>query len=78
VKVEEERGGRNGTNVRLLLVFGSPYTCHLCLTDPAWNNSPGGLRKILSQGIFVLFSFFSFPHNCTRMYRVHTHVIYND
>ena len=51
--------GRNGTNGRLLLVFGSPYTCQLCLTDPVWDNSPGGLRKILSQRYF-LFLFFSF------------------
>ena len=63
----EKGEGRNGTNGRLLLVFGSPYTCQLCLTDPVWDNSPGGLRKILSQRYFLFLSFFS--HNCPHMYR---------
>jgi len=53
-------------------------TRQLCLTDPAWENSPGGLRKILSQRyICFVFFFFLFPHNCTHTYRAQTNVIYS-
>ena len=72
MKVEEERGGRNGTNGRLLLVFGSPYTCHLCLTDPAWNNSPGGTKEdSLARYICFVFFFFFSAHLHAYVSRAH-------
>jgi len=66
VKIEEEKGkGGMGLMVGYYLYLGL-RTRQLCLTDPAWDNSPGGLRKILSQRYFL---FLFFPHNCTHMYR---------
>ena len=69
--IENCRGkgrGRNGTNGRLLLVFGSPYTCQLCLTDPAWDNFAGGTKEDSLTEVFSFSSFFSFSA------QLHAHV----
>jgi len=74
VKIEEEKGkGGMGLMVGYYLYLGL-RTRQLCLTDPAWDNSPGGLRKILSQRYFLFLFFRTTARTCI----ARRNVIYND